>query len=432
MTMWRYIAVPVEAPESAARVVGELAGDSAADARASLRRIGLQVVRIAPGGALRKRNPSQSTAVRQIIAGWTAKRNSHLRARRRIQKAELYDSIATMLASGMPLLEAVEALIGSSHRKRRWRAAASVRTMLSQVREALRGGDSLAEAMTAHPGWFDAAEVAMVRSGQHGGTLTEVLVRLAQRNEHAGQITTRLINALAYPCLLVLAGLAVVVFLSVRTLPQLTTMLAESDIPVPALTASMMNFGQTLYRHGLLLCFGSAFLCGGAMTLRMGLSASAARVSHVPLWLRRLKPLVARRLAMASVLRQVSELLAANVPLVEALRVIAPSARSRTLQHALRQGADRVERGESFSQALDDELWFEPPLRRTLELGERSGDLDQLMRRIADRYERSASRLIDRLAALLEPAAIVGLAIFVGIVVMAGILPLIRLQEVLR
>ncbi len=430
--MWRYIAVPVEAPDSAARVVGELAGDSAADARASLRRIGLQVVRISPVSGMRKRNPSRSRAARRIIAGWADKWNLHLRGRRRLQRAELYDSIATMLASGMPLIEAVEALIGSSSGDHRWRAAASVRVMLSQVREALRGGDSLAEAMTAHPGWFDAAEVAMVRSGQHGGTLTEVLGRLAQRNEHAGQITTRLINALAYPCLLVLAGLAVVVFLSVRTLPQLTIMLAESDIPVPALTAYMMNFGQMLYRHGLLLCLGGAFLCGGAMALRMGLSVSTARVSRVPLWLRRRKPLVARRLAMASVLRQISELLQANVPLVEALRVIAPSARSRTLQSSLRQGADRLERGEGISEALDDELWFEPPLRHTLELGERSGDLDQLMRRIAERYERSASRLIDRLAALLEPAAIIGLAIFVGIVVMAGILPLIRLQEVLR
>ena len=93
--------------------------------------------------------------------------------------------------------------------------------------------------------------------------------------------------------------------------------------------------------------------------------------------------------------------------------------------------ADRVERGEELAEAMDDEIWFDAEFRRLLAIGQSTGELDSLLERIGQRYARQAKRLIDRLAALLEPCVILTLAVLVGLVVMAAILPLLRLQEVL-
>ena len=150
----------------------------------------------------------------------------------------------------------------------------------------------------------------------------------------------------------------------------------------------------------------------------------------MPLWLRRWSPHVLRKLAVARLSIQLAELLRTGVPMVDALRVVAPTTPGVTLRRRLLEAADRVERGEDIAAALDDEHWFDGEFQRLLQIGQTSGELDTLLDRLGHRYARQANRMIDRLATLLEPAVILTLAVLVGLVVMAAILPLLRLQEV--
>jgi type IV pilus assembly protein PilC len=150
---------------------------------------------------------------------------------------------------------------------------------------------------------------------------------------------------------------------------------------------------------------------------------------RLPKFIRRTTPLVLRRVSVARVAQGLSELLRAGTPAVEALRVIAPAA-GGGLRRRLEEAADRLERGDSLVDALDDPYWFDAEFRRLLAVGENAGELDVMLERIGDRYERRSRILIDRLAALLEPAVILVLAALIGIVVMASVLPLLRLQEV--
>lgn len=136
-------------------------------------------------------------------------------------------------------------------------------------------------------------------------------------------------------------------------------------------------------------------------------------------------------MAVARVTLQLSELLRTGVPMVEALRVLAPTTAAGGLRRRLESAADMLERGEELSAALNDEHWFDPELRRLLDIGQASGELETLLERIGHRYTRQATRLIDRLTTLLEPAVILTLAVMVGLVVMAAILPLLRLQEIM-
>ncbi|MEE9128655.1 MAG: type II secretion system F family protein [Phycisphaerales bacterium] len=438
MTVWRYTAVPLQRAAQASARRGELAGESAAEVRASLRRIGLQVIDLRPlrRNATDPVTQNQLAWLRELHGSIRSSIEGHVRGRRH-ERAELYDALATMLDSGLPLLEAVDTIIGCTKRHR-----CAVRSMLVQVREQLRGGSSLAEAITAHRSWFDASEVAMIEAGQLSGTLTRVLRTLAERHERSGELSNKLIGALAYPTIVAMVGLGVVIFLSVKTLPDLTRILTHAGIETPALTAKVMALGQFLAGHWLaIIVLAVGFLVG--LTVLSGLMAQ--RQIHWPDWLRRLYPKVLRRIAVAQVSLQLAELLRAGVPVVDALRVLAPTSSgggSRSggggegggggsLARQLHTAADRVERGDELAAALDDEHWFDGEFRQLLAIGQATGELDSLLERIGRRYARQAERLIDRLAALLEPSVILTLAVLVGLVVMAAILPLLRLQEVL-
>ena len=174
MSVWRYTAIELSAGRS--RKTGEMSGRCAADVRASLRRIGFQVIDLRQ---LRhpKATPTGTTSLGAEVQGAV---HRYLRKRRQHERAELYDALATMLQSGVPLLESGEVVAASIRRRR-----SSLRAMLIDVDEELRAGSSLGQAMARHPGWFDTGEVAMVRAGHHSGTLPDVLRSLSERHERS-------------------------------------------------------------------------------------------------------------------------------------------------------------------------------------------------------------------------------------------------------
>jgi len=417
MTVWRYTALQ-RGPDRSVQRSGELSASCAADVRAELRRIGLQVIELRPI----KQRSSDTRRSGGIFGGFVQAQHKYQRKRRRNERAELYDGLSTMLDSGLPLLEACETVAGSVRRRR-----SALRSMLVDLGERLRCGSALASAMSEHPGWFDRSEIAMVEAGQHSGTLPDVLRTLSRHHERAGELGQKLAGALAYPMVVAVVGLGVVVFLSVKTLPDLAGVLADAGVETPPLTARVMWFGQFLAGNCVILA-------GGALALALAIIAGAgicvSRGIAPPAWLRELSPRLPRRLAVARLSVQLAALLRTGVPMVDALRVVAPTTTGITLRQRLEDAANRVERGEDVAAALDDDYWFDAEFQRLLQIGQTSGELDTLLDRLGRRYARQANRMIDRLATLLEPCVILTLAVLVGIVVMAAILPLLRLQEV--
>ncbi len=210
MTSWQYTAVPTSTAAGSGRKRGEMSGASAADVRAALRRIGWQVVEIRPA---RRTGSAEAGEVGLLEGRWHA----HQRRRRQLERSDLCDSLATMLESGVPVLEAVRTLVSADRAGR-----GGTRTMLIELRDALQGGASFSEAAKQHPGWFDAAQVAMIEAGQQRGEMAEVLRHLAGRSARSEELARRLSAALAYPAVVAMVGLGVVLFLSVKTLPELT------------------------------------------------------------------------------------------------------------------------------------------------------------------------------------------------------------------
>lgn len=404
MGVWRYKAIPIDGPGDVR--TGELSGDCAADVRASLRRARLQVLEI-------RQLRTYSIPLAKAF-------DHHLQVRRRDTKADLYDSLSTMLESGLPLTDSLDALAESSRH--------SLRSMLLQVRESVRAGEDLAEAMASQTSWFDPVELALVRAGQHAGDLSGVLRNLSSRHARSGELTQKLIGALAYPALVACVGLGVVIFLSTTTLPDLVRILEGASLKTPRLTVLVMGFGNAVYQFGVwLLGLGfvlvlSAF-AGGSWLKRTGVRR--------PAWTGRCSPVVLRRIAIARFSKSLAELIGAGIPAVEAIRILTPTIGASALRMSLDEAVQRVEQGEHLADALDDPHWFDPEFRRLLTVGEDAGEVEQMLTRIGERYERRSRQLIDRLAAFIEPAVILILAALVGTVVIASVLPLLRLQEVL-
>lgn len=413
MELWRYTAVRTEAGEVLAPRRGELMADSAVEVRASLRRIGWQVVELR-----RARKPIAMPI--QLRQAW----NRHLRRRRRDQRAEIFEGLCSLLESGLPLVECLE-VIGEE--RQRW-SGRSRRQMLIEWREAMRSGSSPAQAMGNHPSWFDGIDCAMVESGQHGGLLPSVLKHMAEREARVGQLGHQLIAALTYPAIITVAAVGVAVFLSVKTLPDLANLLTTAKIEVPALTRWGMAGGQLAARWGAVLLAIAVILAAcGAVALRAAVQRSprAARIAAA------CTPRVLRTWAVARFSQNLADLLRAGVPAVEALRVLSttlPIALNRVVTNA----ASEIESGGDLAQVLDDPLWFSAQFRRLLHSGQAAGELEATLERMAQRDERRTERQISRLATLLEPAAILALAALVGTVVLAAVLPLTRLQEVIR
>jgi len=413
MELWRYTAVRSKGGGAVAPRRGELMAESAAEVRASLRRIGWQVVELR-----RARQPiALPIHLRQAF-------NRHLRRRRRDQRAEIYEGLCSLLESGLPLVECLEVM---GEERERW-SGRSRRMMLIEWREAMRSGASPAQAMANHPSWFDGIDCAMVESGQHGGMLPGVLKHMALREARAGQLGHQIVAALTYPAIITVAAVGVAVFLSIKTLPDLASLLSTAKIEVPSLTRWVMSLGQFVAQWGAVaLSAGIVSMTCAAIGIRAMIQRSqrGARVAAT------LTPRVLRAWAVAQFAQNLADLLRAGVPAVEALRVLSTTL-PMALNRVVTRAADQIEEGGDLAEVLDDPVWFSAQFRRLLHSGQAAGELEATLDRMAQRDERRTERQITRLATLLEPAAILVLATLVGTVVLAAVLPLTRLQEVIR
>jgi len=426
VSLFRYRAVALADGGAVAPVgvlKGELSGESAADVRARLRAGGLQVLDLDPV------RPRVTLPRLGIASAITATIDRHLRSRRHALKEEACDSLATLIESGVPLVEALDTLTrGDAARQ------PALRRVLALTADQVRAGTSLAAALGEHRGWFDPVEVALIDAAEHGGDLAPTLTTLAARQAKRSEVGQKIASALLYPAIVGLVGIGVWLFLSTKTLPELVRILESARVEVPLLTAMVMASGRFVVEHAAVIGLSviGGFVGMSLLLPRVGkaIGTTAHRRVQRTTQRRRFAIGVLRRLRLARATGALAELLRGGVPLVEALKAVAPTTGGGALRASIERSAAAIEQGRRWSETQDDERLYPAEFTRLVEMGESSGDLAPLLARLADRMERSAERQITRLASLLEPAAILLLATLIGIVVAAAVLPLTRLQGV--
>lgn len=340
----------------------------------------------------------------------------------RTELAGLMTQLGTTLGAGVPL---TDGLAGIGRRMR----SESGRRVVGDLVASLEAGESLSIAMARHPRAFPTTIVSAVRAGEAAGELPRVLGEIAGHLETSSRLRASAVQALVYPGLLVAAVAALVVLLLTFLLPRVAALYPSGNAGLPAETRFVLGVSGTLVRHGPWLIATLAALSAGLCAASRRPAARVrlhAALLHVP----SLGPL-ARQVATSRFASTASLLHAAGCDVLTTLRLAGEVCGNAALAASFQRAGESVRRGATLTDALERERHIDPLLVQMVEVGERAGELERCLARVAAHYEVEVPRAVQRCVSLLEPTLLIASGCLVAFILLAALLPLFDLYEVL-
>jgi general secretion pathway protein F len=335
------------------------------------------------------------------------------RRRFRSRRADAADSIrylATLVGANFPLDRALGTVA-------RVTARADVAEALGTVRERVRSGAALAEALGEQPGIFPRLAVGMTRAGERGGHLAEALGRLADHLEREEGLRAQLLSAMLYPLVMLLVGGAAVAVLVLYVLPRFVTLLDDAGVALPRSTALLLKTGAFLGEWWPVLLL--AGIAAGLLTVVAYRSPTGRTLTdNVLLRLPIIGPL-RQRLAAARLGRSLATLLESGLPILPALDVAADSLTSTAAAGEVLEAREEVRAGVPLATALGRGHAFPYVFMQMVQLGEEGGRLPEMLERAANAAEQDLQRGLERLMRLVEPALIVAFGVVAGFVALS-------------
>jgi type IV pilus assembly protein PilC len=326
--------------------------------------------------------------------------------------------LATLIVAGLPLLRALE-LITKQERNPAFKA------ILANVAESVSQGNNLSEAMQAHPKVFDKLFVNMIRAGEAGGVLDKVLDRLAKFREKAERIQKKVKSAMVYPGVVMSVAIIIVYILMVKVVPSFQKLLDGQKTQMPPLTKFVIGISQllTVYWWATpILVFG---IYAG---LKAWLSTDKGKELFDRIIFR--LPKVGAFVQIVSVsrfARTFGTLMASGVPILQSISITRDTLDNVVIAKSLERVHDRVRDGEPLSVPLEQSGVFPQMVTSMIQVGEETGQLPEMLNRVADIYDEEVDNAVTALTSIIEPVLIVFLAVVVGAIVLAMFLPLIAL-----
>jgi general secretion pathway protein F/type IV pilus assembly protein PilC len=328
--------------------------------------------------------------------------------------ATFYSQLADLLQNGVPLLRSLELLERQSTHP-------TLKSVLREVRGKVADGTGLAQAMAQHPKVFDELAVSMIRAGQEGGFLEDVLKRIATFVEHQEDLKAKVIGALAYPVFLAVAGFVVLNILVIGFVPRFEPIFAKlkEKGELPTLTVYLMGFSHFLQsKEGILLAVvGVAGVVAFVRWTRGGGRVWADRQRiRIPLF----GPIFLN-LALSRFTRILGTMLHNGIPILKALNIAKDSTGNRVLTAAVEQSAENVTAGERLADPLRKCGFFPPDVVEMIAIAEEANSLETVLVSIADGLEKRTARQLELMVKLLEPIMLLVMA-GVTLLVVAGLL----------
>ncbi len=343
--------------------------------------------------------------------------------------------LATLLRAGMPLVPALSALVeqlqsAPKHKLIRLGAEQDPLTqILAQVRDSVNAGSTLADALGKYPNVFSPLIVNMVAAGEASGTLEEVLLRLAQMLEKRVQLVSSVKSAIAYPLMMVVVAVAVVVFLLSYVVPSITQIFLEMNRTLPLPTRLLISISAFMKTYLVLIA-----IVGCAVVLAAG---AALRTREGKLFADRAKlklPLFGKlfvKLEIARLTRTLAMLLASGIPMVRALQIARGVTQNSFIVNALDHIKDSVSRGDSVADAIKRAGFFPPVVFHIVSTSQISANLEAGLIDIAEMYDSEVEMTAKTLTSLLEPAILLVMGAVIGFIVLAVLLPIFEINQML-
>ncbi len=331
--------------------------------------------------------------------------------------------LATLTVSSVPLFEAMGSLCEQEEN-------GPLRKALVRVKERIAEGASLSRALAAEPSIFGESYVSMVAAGEAGGALDAVLERLADFLEEQEQVRSKVTSAMAYPILMVLVGGGVMIFLLTVVIPKIVVIFEDSKAALPLITIMLIKVSHFLRGWWWIpagLMIASVPLYRKAMlrdNLRMKRDAMLLRLPVAGGML--------QRLILSRFARVLGLLLSSGVPIMRALEITGEVLVNRVYRSFLREVMEEVAQGGSLSASLKKSPLFPPLLVHLAGVGEKGGNLEEMLVKAGVAYEREFGARLQRLMGLMEPLLVLAMGLAVGIVVLAVLLPIFEMNQLIK
>lgn len=398
---------------------GTVSADSARAARAKMRSTGVYLTEInesqSGGGA----EPSSTSAGGGVGGGlWNFEFHLPVRVPA-MERAMATRQLSTLVSASVPLVEALNALVDQTEHR-------ALKGVLAQVRDRVNEGASLADALTS-TGQFDNLYVSMVRAGEASGALDAVLARIADYLEDSVRLNNRVVSIMVYPLFMLVFALVVVGVMVTLVLPQITELLVSQDLDLPWYTSAVIGASDIARSYWWLMLL-AAIAAGLSYRAVSRTVRGRSMLDHF--WLR--FPVIGRVirfLAIARFTRTLGSLLASSVNIVQALNIARHVANNSVFEDAADAARESILEGAALAVPLRQSGHFPPLVTTMVEVGERSGDLEGMLIKVADTYEEQVETSVSRLTSLLEPVLILLMVGIVGVIIMAVLMPMMQLTE---
>jgi len=327
--------------------------------------------------------------------------------------------LATLIAAGIPLVDALTALVDQIEQPR-------LKRIMGVVKQKVNEGASLADALREHPKVFSELYVNMIRAGESSGALDVVLVRLADFTESQAQLRNKIIGAMLYPAIMVVVGIAIVGILFVVVIPKVTKIFDDMNVTLPWTTRILIGVSSFARDYWYVVLVAIPALVFG---LRRFVRTARGRA-----WWDRTKlgaPVfgeLIRMLSLSRFAKTLATLLASGVPLLTAMDIVRNIVSNTLLADVIDKARDAIREGESIAAPLRRSGQFPPLVYHMIAIGERSGQLEEMLQNVARSYEAQVEMRVGALTSLLEPVMIVAMGGGVAFIVFSILMPIMQLN----
>ncbi|RND33203.1 type II secretion system F family protein [Vibrio cholerae] len=331
--------------------------------------------------------------------------------------------LATMLTTGVPIVQALK-LVGDNHRK------AEMKSILAQITKSVEAGTPLSKAMRTASAHFDTLYVDLVETGEMSGNLPEVFERLATYREKSEQLRAKVIKALIYPSMVVLVALGVSYLMLTMVIPEFESMFKGFGAELPWFTQQVLKLSHWVQAYSLWAFIAIAATIFGLKALRKNSFQIRLKTSRLGLKF----PIIGNVLAKASIAkfsRTLATSFAAGIPILASLKTTAKTSGNVHFETAINEVHRDTAAGMPMYIAMRNTEAFPEMVLQMVMIGEESGQLDDMLNKVATIYEFEVDNTVDNLGKILEPLIIVFLGTVVGGLVVAMYLPIFNLMSVL-
>lgn len=322
---------------------------------------------------------------------------------------------ATMISAGLSLVRALDILERQSDDKK-------LKEVVGDVRRRVEEGSSLADAFAMHPATFSELYINLTRAGELGGVLDETMHRVAEFMEKDATLRAKVKSAMTYPTVIFFFAIGIVIFLLIFALPTFAEMFEGLGAELPLLTRIVITISDTMRGYWYIWI---AFIVGFIIVFKKYTSTPRGKLQWHKFLLRiPVFGMLNRKVTVSRFARTLGTLLSSGVPVMQALEITGKASGNKVVESAVEDVRASIREGESISIPMEASGIFPPMVTQMISVGEETGSLDSMLKKISDFYDMEVETTLDSLTSLIEPLLMMFMGVMVGFIVIAMYLPL--------